>query len=287
MLEISSTHSEEEVVIKKGTDMPSEESHYETDEAIIERLRIRFSILEDMTKAVKQGHVRSLIVSGPPGVGKSFGVEHVLGKYDTYANLANDPSKKKYDIVKGSITALGLYAKLHEFSSEKSILVFDDIDSIYHDETALNLLKGALDSSKVRRISWLSDSSMLKRDNIPKSFEFKGGIVFITNLNFDKIKSEKLKPHIQALESRAMYLDLTINSNREKMLRIRQVTEDGMLDDYDFTISEKTDIMDYVNTHRDDFKELSLRTATKAADLCKAFPYHWRSMADVTIARKK
>jgi hypothetical protein len=284
MLELLSTHTDDAVIEPK---QPKKVDGYETDDDIMERLRARFSILEEMTQAVKKGHIRSLIVSGPPGVGKSFGVEHVLGKYETFATLANDPSLKKYDIIKGSITALGLYAKLYEYSSEKSILVFDDIDSIFHDEVALNLLKGALDSSKTRRISWLSDARMLKTEGIPKTFDFKGGIVFITNLNFDHIKSEKLKPHIAALESRSLYLDLTINTTRDKMLRIRQITNDGMLNDYDFTIAEKEDILNYIDQHKDSFKELSLRTVIKAADICKSFPYYWKNMADVTIARRK
>ena len=36
-----------------------------------------------MTKAVKKGSVRAMIVSGPPGVGKSHGVEQVLDRYAT------------------------------------------------------------------------------------------------------------------------------------------------------------------------------------------------------------
>ena len=52
----------------------------ESDEDIVNRLRERFEILTDMTRAVKSGDVRAMIVSGPPGVGKSFGVEEVLQK---------------------------------------------------------------------------------------------------------------------------------------------------------------------------------------------------------------
>jgi replication-associated recombination protein RarA len=42
------------------------------DDEIMERLKQRFDILEDMTRAVKKGDVRSMIVTGPPGVGKSL-----------------------------------------------------------------------------------------------------------------------------------------------------------------------------------------------------------------------
>ena len=51
----------------------------ESDDEIKQRLRERFEILMDMTRAVKRGDVRAMIVTGPPGVGKSFGIEEVLG----------------------------------------------------------------------------------------------------------------------------------------------------------------------------------------------------------------
>ena len=53
----------------------------ESDAEIVERIRERFEMLKDMTKAVKKGTVRAMIVSGPPGVGKSHGVEEVLERY--------------------------------------------------------------------------------------------------------------------------------------------------------------------------------------------------------------
>jgi len=71
----------------------------ETDDEIKARLRERFNILDDMTRAVKKGTVRAMIVSGPPGVGKSFGVEAVLGKHDTMAQIANNEKLKKYEVV--------------------------------------------------------------------------------------------------------------------------------------------------------------------------------------------
>jgi len=257
----------------------------ETDDEIIERLRYRFNVLEDMTRAVKKGHIRSMIVSGPPGVGKSFGVERVLGRHQMLADLADNPALKKFEIIKGSITAIGLFTKLYEFSGEKCILVFDDIDSIFHDDTSLNLLKGALDSSKTRRISWIADSRILKQEGIPNSFDFKGGIVFITNLNFDKIKSEKLRPHLNALDSRSLYLDLTINNEHEKMLRIKQIVRDGMLNDYNFGELLIEEILEYVDTNKHKLRELSLRTVLKVSDLAKSFPDRWVSLADMTILR--
>jgi hypothetical protein len=44
----------------------------ETDEQIVERLRERFEILTEMTKAVKQGDVRAMIVIRSPGRGQEL-----------------------------------------------------------------------------------------------------------------------------------------------------------------------------------------------------------------------
>jgi hypothetical protein len=161
----------------------------ETDEQIVERLRERFEILTEMTKAVKQGDVRAMIVSGPPGVGKSFGVEEVLSKDDLFDKLG--ARKPRYEIVKGAMSALGLYAKLYEFSDPKSVLVFDDCDSILMEDLSLNILKGALDSSKKRYIAWNTDSRLLRSEGIPDRFEFKGAAIFITNIKFEHVKSKR------------------------------------------------------------------------------------------------
>ena len=96
----------------------------ETDEQILERLGLRFQILHDMTLAVKTGDVRAMIVSGPPGVGKSYGVEAVLQKADLFNTLAE--KKPKFEVVKGAMSSIGLYAKLYEFSGEGNVVVFDD-----------------------------------------------------------------------------------------------------------------------------------------------------------------
>jgi hypothetical protein len=258
----------------------------ETDEEILERLRTRFEILEDMTRAVKAGDVRAMIVTGPPGVGKSFGVEKVLSKHDVFANIADDKKLKKYEVVKGAMSAIGLYSKLYEFSDKKSILVFDDCDSVLLDDLSLNILKAALDTSKKRTIHWNTDSRLLRSEGVPNSFEFKGGAIFITNIKFDHVKSKKLKDHLEALESRCHYLDLTIDTEREKLLRIKQVvTEHGMLDEYELTDIQKMEVVDFVDANKKRMRELSLRTVLKVADLCASMPTKWKAVAEMTCMR--
>jgi len=256
----------------------------ETDEETIERLRERFDMLEDMTKATKKGDVRAMIVSGPPGVGKSHGVEKVLGKHDLIATLGEKPPK--YEVVKGAMSAIGLYCKLYKMADKDNVVVFDDCDSIFSDELSLNILKAALDSKKTRRIHWNTDSFKLRNEGVPDSFEFKGSAIFITNIKFDNVKSKKMRDHLEALESRCHYVDLTIDTEREKMLRITQIVKDGMLAEYQFADEVHDEIVDFIDINKKRLRELSLRTVLKVADLAKAFPDKWEAMAENTVMRR-
>jgi hypothetical protein len=164
--------------------------------------------------------------------------------------------------------------------------VFDDCDSVLLDDLSLNILKAALDTSKKRMIHWNTDSRLLRSEGVPNSFEFKGGAIFITNIKFDHVKSKKLQDHLEALESRCHYLDLTIDTEREKLLRIKQVvTECGMLDSYDLSDEAKLDVVDFVDANKAKMRELSLRTVLKVADLRVSFPDKWKAVAEVTCMR--
>ena len=258
----------------------------ESDDEIKTRLRERFDILDEMTRAVKKGDVRAMIVTGPPGVGKSFGVETVLAKHDVFATVAQNEKLKKYEVVKGAMSAIGLYKKLYEFQDKKSILVFDDCDSVLLDDLSLNILKAALDSGSKRMIHWNTDSHMLRREGVPDSFEFKGGAIFITNIKFENVKSKKLRDHLEALESRCHYLDLTIDTEREKVLRIKQIVEDGMLDKYEFEPGAKEELLDFIDQNKKKLRELSLRMVLKLADLKAGFPDRWTGIAEMTCMRR-
>ena len=254
----------------------------ESDAEIVERIRERFDMLKDMTKAVKKGNVRAMIVSGPPGVGKSHGVEEVL---DRYATMELMGGTKQHEVIKGATSAIGLYCKLYKMADKGKVVVFDDCDSIFTDELSLNILKAALDSKKNRYIHWNTDSFKLRNEGVPDSFRFEASAIFITNLKFDKVKG-KLREHLEALESRCHYMDLTIDSDKDKILRIKQVVQDGMLDAYDLEDAVKLEIMDFVDVNKNRLRELSLRTVLKVADLASAFPDKWEAMAENTVMRR-
>lgn len=257
----------------------------ETDAEIDARTAERFKVLTDMTKAVKQGDVRAMIVSGPPGVGKSYGVEEVLQKDGLFDTLGE--RKPKFEIVKGAMSSIGLYSKLYEFSEKGNVVVFDDCDSILMEDLSLNILKGALDSSARRFISWNTDSRVLRSEGVPDRFEFKAGAIFITNIKFEHVRSKKLRDHLDALESRCHYIDLQLDTTREKLLRIKQVIRDnGMLDRYEFEPVIKQEIIDFIEANQAGLRELSLRMVLKIADLKKAFPLNYQAMARNTCFRR-
>lgn len=256
----------------------------ETEEEAIARIRERFDILHDMTKAAAAGSIRAMIVSGPPGVGKSFGVEQEIEKHTLMDQLAG--RKIRAEVVKGSATPIGLYQALYKYSDSNCVLVFDDCDSILLDDVSLNLLKGALDSGKKRKISWLADSRILRQEGIPDSFNFNGSVIFITNLKFDSMKSQKLRDHLDALQSRCHYLDLTLDTMRDKLLRIKQIAGDGELfSDYDLTQEQQNDVIGFMDTNKARLREMSLRMALKIADLAVSFPNNWQAMARTTCMK--
>lgn len=273
-------------ILDAGTDDSSVEpvdiAEPETDEEIIERLRTRFTMLDEMTKAVRRGDIRAMIVSGAPGVGKSHGIEGVLRRHDLISALGGE---SKYTVIKGAISALGLYAKLYEWKKRDQVIVFDDCDSIFYDDTSLNILKAALDSKPKRRINWNTDSNKLRNEGIPDSFEFEGSVIFVTNVNLGHVRSNRLKEHLAALESRCHYMDLTIHTTREKVLRIRQIVGDGMLNDSGLSPDVQASVANWVLDNAERLRELSLRTVVKTADLARAFPDNWQNVAGATLAR--
>ena len=256
----------------------------ETDEQVMVRIGERFEILQQMTRAVISGDVRAMIVVGPPGVGKSYGVEFELEKSGLFDKLSG--RKIKYEVVKGAMTPIGLYTTLYQHSDANNVLVFDDCDSVFQDELALNILKAALDSGKKRRIHWNSDSAMLRREGVPDVFDFKGGCIFITNLKFENIQSKKMKDHLEALQSRCHFLDLTLNTMRDKYLRIKQIFGQGQLFiDYDFTPEQGEEILEFMDENKNHLREMSLRMALKLADLTKVSGINWKALARSTCMK--
>ena len=255
----------------------------ETDDEAIERIASRFAILDEMAEAVSTSKVRAMIVSGPPGIGKSYGVERALEKRSMFDDIAG--STRKFEVVKGAMSPIGLYKKLYEHSAKGHVVCFDDCDAILYDDLALNLLKAALDTGKKRTLHWNTESRTLMAEGMPNSFEFFGGVIFITNIKFDNVKSKKLQDHLQALQSRCHYLDLTIDSMRDRMLRIRQIVGTGMLEKYAMGREEEAKLVQFIFDNKHKLREISLRMVLKIADLWKMAPDRYQHLAEQTCMR--
>jgi len=259
--------------------------HAESDEEIMDRIAERFEILDEMTGATLDGIVRGMVVSGPPGVGKTYGIEQVIEKDSIFDVMAERPIRHTF--VKGTMSPIGLYATLYKYSDPKSVVVLDDCDSILFNEDALNILKAALDSGKKRKISWNSDSHFLRREGVPDTFEFKGSVIFVTNLKFDNVRSTKIKDHLEAIMSRCHYLDLTMDTTREKILRIKQIARDGgLFDQKGLSKQQEQDVLTFLETNQAKMREISLRMAQKLADLCKMKPNGWERYAETTCMKR-
>ena len=257
----------------------------ETEEDAMNRIAIRFGVLDEMSRACIAGDIRAMIVTGPAGIGKSHGVTTQMEKATLFDQVAGN--KTRFEIVKGAMSGIGLFAKLYKFSDAKNVLVFDDCD-IWEDQDAINVLKGALDSGKTRRISWNKDSRLLRDEGVPNSFNFNGSIIFITNKSFDARKASKIQPHLDALQSRCHFLDLTVNTERDKMLRIKQVHRDaegGLFADYDFSEEQTDEIMSFIWDNHSKLREVSLRMCLKIADLVKISPGNWQNLAKTTCMK--
>jgi len=273
------THKDE---LKKNKTSKSSEKK-ETDSEAIERIANRFNILDEMAEAVATSKVRAMIVSGPPGIGKSYGVEKALEKQNMFTDIAGD--KRKFEMVKGAMSAIGLYKKLYEFKDAGCVCCFDDCDAILYDDLALNLLKAALDTTPRRTLHWNTESRTLQNEGMPNSFEFNGGVIFITNIKFDNVRSKKLQDHLAALQSRCHYLDLTIDSMKDRMLRIRQICGIGMLKKYNMPAEIEEELIQFIFEHKHKLREISLRMVLKVADLWKMAPDKYKVLAEQTCMR--
>ena len=263
----------------------------ETDDQTIARITKTFNYIDVLTAAAQKNQVRALIISGPAGVGKSYGVEMTLERMNFQHTLAGRP--EKFEIITGGTSAIGLYIKLWDNRQEGKVLVFDDCDTALFDELQLNMLKAAMDTKKKRRICWMKESNALKGggdeqgENIPNAFEFEGSIVFLTNLKFDKFGNRKIGAHLEAIMSRVHYLDLCLDSRREQLLRVKQVVGEGMLDSRNLGKKVEDAVVNYVYDNVDYLQELSLRTVLKVADLAAIDTATWEETADFTVLSHK
>ena len=149
--------------------------------------------------------------------------------------------------------------------------LFDDCDSVLRDPVSLNLLKGALDSYERRIISWRAD---IRDEDLPTSFEFRGRVIFISNLGSNQID--------QAIISRSMAVDLTMTT-QQKVDRMRHLIETSKDFLAEHIHAHKMEALNLVEELQDKVKELSLRTLIQVTKIRKSGGAGWRNLAEYVM----
>ncbi len=223
----------------------------------------RFEFIENYVSMVAEKIQPSVILTGTGGIGKTFTVNKSL-KAEGYTDVSNLESfvegqqlpRKHYRVIKGYSTPKGLYRML--FENKDSILILDDCDNVFGDPVAANLLKGALDSSAERIISWNAES---RDEDLPRSFRFTGGVIFISNLNKEKIP--------QALRTRAVCVDVSMKLE-EKIERMKHILEDKeFMPEVDCSI--KTSALNIINQYKAQAREVSMRSLIQVIRIGQKF----------------
>ncbi len=332
----------EKLISLKHENLPDhDEASTETDDEIRQRLGIRYDAMARMSQRCIDGQIPSLIVSGPPGVGKTHTVFEMIKRsgrqrHDGVTNVGGGgkmtfedfqaaksaatyvpddediedegmeegitdkvPDSKPaafsttgwYDQISGSISEVGLYRALW-YMRKGGVLILDDCDDVFRNETSLNLLKIATDSTKERIVSWRKEASWLVEHGIDRSFDFQGHIIFLTNIDFEDVieRGHKDSEHFKAIIDRALYLCLTLRTKRDFMIRIRDVSagNEGMLMKH-FKLAEEQvkELLEFVHVNQKRFYNLSLRLVGQIALCMKADPEGWKQDVEATKMRTR
>ena len=254
-----------------------------TDQEIIQEMSEKFEAINLLTNAIGCGKsIRSLVVSGSPGTGKSFSVFHELKE------LKKINPDLKFIFLSGTISPIKLYITLWENSEKNNIIVLDDCDAVVEDMEALNMIKAATDTKKIRTIHYNKKSTFLEENGIPNLFDYNGGIIYLSNINFAQEVERKtnLAVHVEAFISRSLYINVTLNSSRERMLRIRSIIYSELFKQENKLLENTIIQIDlWLKENETKLTELSIRTAVKLANVIKEFPTNWEKIAKHTLCR--
>lgn len=302
---------------------PNLSAQAESDKIAAERMgdiNFRFKMFAAAVKGVINGKFKSCIAYGTGGVGKTYTVTGQLaaaGKipYDDSVHRpvnsvpqeaeegdesfnSEEPDEEgegestDYDYVKitGKMTAPQVYKTLYEHNGK--ILLFDDCDSVLTDGSAVNLFKGALDSSGDGTIQYAT-STGVKDDNgakLPKRFKFTGRAIFVSNL------TPQAMP--QPLKSRAVSIDLTMNK-KQTLDRIKEIAKDknGKYQNLKFpgidkyTHEHMNDVINYLDDIKEHVGDLNVRTVGKVLGMHQIAHemgegHEWQRYADQTMFSK-
>ena len=246
------------------------------EETLKDKVKFLDETLDDIyqiSRKVAAGGFNSLMISGRAGTGKTYSVEKALS--DEGLIIDDD-----FIMVSGAVSTIMMFKKMFQYRTK--VLVFDDCDAVFRDENGRNILKAALDTKKVRRISYLKKSglvfdpkdyemdpegefNMIENGMVPAYFDFAGRVIFISNLAKDKADPDG------AIRSRSILIDVNPD-DATIMERIKTLLP--YLEPKDMAMKDKLEIYEFMKTAND----VSMRTFVKAAGFKDADLPNWQRM---------
>lgn len=280
----------EKMGLSPAMELPIVRVDNRTDNEVLVQTKQRFEIFRTLIDETMGGSIKSLIASSSAGLGKSYTVEDAL-----------EQRRKKivtgrFKILKGgNVSAIGLYEQAYAMRNPGDVIILDDSDSIFDDEGALNILKALLDTSLVRRVTWYTDHPRFKGDDaIPQEFIYEGAMIFCTNLNFQQYIDHgigRYVPHMVALMSRSIYLDLKMHTRREVAMWARYIVQTfHILQSIGLSKADEVMLTDWIVENKDNLRELSIRTVLKLGQIYGAMSHKkipWQATAGALLLREE
>lgn len=269
-------------VQRVNTDLPASAPVTLAYEDLLADIRSRFDTLARVIDGIVKGHHRSVITSGAPGVGKTHAIESILSA------AKKDGKIKEFTVVRGTISPLGLYVLMWENRQPGQVIVLDDSDDIYDDNTGVDIIKAATDTGKKRRVSYLKELAMFDIKGIANNFIYEGSIIVATNIDFEREIASKSKRavHLEAVINRAMYINLGLHSKQALMARVEDVIRTTpMLKDVGLDEVQSETVLNWLKDNQSTVRSLSLRTAMAIGALILSEPETWKLTAKTTLLK--
>lgn len=223
----------------------------------------KFEFMNDLINMVVDGITCSLMVTGSGGLGKTRSVMKALEA----KNLVDGGDYVK---LTGYSTPRGLYEFLYRNNGK--LLIIDDCDSVFDTDTGVNVLKGALDSYDTRTVCWQGRETSRDDDEdaIPRSFEFTGRVIFISNRTQEDVP--------QPIRSRSMNVDLTMNI-AERLDRIQSLLP-ALAQNAQLTNSEAAEAFNVIKDNAAIIRDINIRTMVMTLRVRKSHAHaDWKQLA--------
>lgn len=265
-----------------------------------------FQDIEDLATLVAKGKLKSLIICGQGGIGKTF---HVTKKLKEI--LGDQPGPWYYH---SGMKASPVSFYMKTFEERKAIIVWDEADSLLTNDDIIMMLKPALDTSGDNTMEYSRGSSVLgmtkeqikaaadeidqslasgkvlglmnKGDfvQVPAKFYFEGSMIFISNMPAKKIEG--------AIMSRSVFIDVYLAASdvQKRIMSIMKVkyknyTDEQLAEFADamggFSSGPKEEIQYMTPEYARKHKPVTVRSMELAITMREAGLSNWARLASL------